>query len=180
MNKRIMMSALSIMSALTIMGGATYAAFSDTATLTNNTFASGDASIQISVTNNTEPAFGDTKPGFVGAANFFPGHEETFQFWIRNISPSPITLNTVAKFTGVTGNEDLQDNLLVTFNCTGTGVVGPYTVNQWEAGSASIATLPQNSVGTDCTMKVAMPLSAPNTVQNQPTAFNVLFTGTQI
>lgn len=47
MNKKIAMSAISIVSALTIMGGATFAAFSSPATNPGNTFAAGDIELQI-------------------------------------------------------------------------------------------------------------------------------------
>src|SRR5687768_5190779 len=47
MNKKIMMSALSIVSALTIMGGATYAAFTSEAQNEGNTFGSGELVLQI-------------------------------------------------------------------------------------------------------------------------------------
>ena len=63
-NRRIAMGVVSIMSAFAITGGATFALFDDSVTQTNNTFAVGDANLQIApdVTGNPG-AFGETIPG---------------------------------------------------------------------------------------------------------------------
>lgn len=61
MNKKIAMSTLSIFAALTIMGGATYAAFTSTDTNDGNTFASGELTLDVQVGGNSvTPAFAVT------------------------------------------------------------------------------------------------------------------------
>jgi len=180
MNKKIAMSAISIVSSLAIMGGATYAAFTDTATLTDNTFAAGTAEIQVSKTG-VPAEFGGSVPGFTGTAAFYPGYSESYNFWVRNSDASTVpSLDVIAKITDVTAtDEEIQDNMTVTFACTGNPVQGPFTINQWEAGEATIAVdVNSDADGVACQMDVAMPLTAPTTVQGKTLNFDVLFTGT--
>jgi predicted ribosomally synthesized peptide with SipW-like signal peptide len=61
MNKKIALSSLSIMAALALIGGATFAFFSDTETSTGNTFTAGAIDLQI---DNTSYALDHNIPGF--------------------------------------------------------------------------------------------------------------------
>ena len=51
MNKKIMMSGLSIVSALTLLGGTAFAAFTGSSVASNNTFSTGAADLKISSDN---------------------------------------------------------------------------------------------------------------------------------
>lgn len=53
MNSKIAMSALSILASLAIMGGATFAFFSDSGTSSGNVFAAGNLNLQLDDTNET-------------------------------------------------------------------------------------------------------------------------------
>src|SRR3989344_1186372 len=86
MNTRIALSAVSIFAALAIMGGATYAAFTDTASSQDNTFSTGSASLLIS--DSSDP--GDDPVAYaenITGATFtgmFPGQVVEKDFWLKN------------------------------------------------------------------------------------------------
>lgn len=187
------MSALSIISALTIMGGATYAQFAATATLSGNTFASGNAELKIAPDVNNAPGnYEASIPGFSGTGNIFPGYSENFTFWLKNTSDSDMELNNIAKFVNVGGTgantEALQGALKVGFTCTRIGdnvitTAGPFSVNDWEAGSASVGNLLGGNVAASeaqCVMNVSLPVSADNTVSNATVTFDGQFNATQV
>lgn len=106
MNKKIMMSALSIVSALTIMGGATYAAFTGTDSVVGNTFAAGSLTLDATVGgNSTSPAFTIT--------NAAPNQSFTQPINLVNtgsVSSSSTKLTDI-DFTVAASNPDLGDVL---------------------------------------------------------------------
>ncbi len=181
---------LSIVAALTLMGGATYAQFVSTATLDNNTFATGDAELQIAPdVTNAPGTYASSITGFSATGLIFPGYSENFKFWLKNTSASSISLDSIAKFVDVTGGSELlQDALQVTFTCTRIGdsvvtVAGPFSVNAWEAGQAPVGTLLGGNVAASeaqCVMNATLPLSADNTVQNSTVSFDAKFDATQV
>ena len=65
MNRKILISGLSILSALGIMGAATFAYFSDVANSTGNTFSSGTLNLLVDDSNETTPA-----PAVTGSLTF--------------------------------------------------------------------------------------------------------------
>lgn len=193
MNKKIAMSAISIVSSLAIMGGATFAAFLDQASLTANTFASGEADLRIAIidpaTNVDDSEYAPTQPGFGAGETLIPGYDEDFSFWLRNFSDDSVTLDVIARLATVTGDsEALQDAVQITFSCLREDAVatsaGPFSINQWEAGQALFVNLDGSSSPVSdeaaCDMNVTLPLSADNTVAGKIVNFNVLFDGTQV
>ncbi len=71
MNKKIFFSAISVVAALALMGGATFAFFSSSATSTGNIFASGTLALKLDDTDETTPAA--TVTASIGASNLAPG-----------------------------------------------------------------------------------------------------------
>lgn len=71
MNKKIAMSMVLVMTAMSVMGGATYAFFSDTSTSENNTFSSGSLDLQLA--DSTENFTSGNVTASFGAANMAPG-----------------------------------------------------------------------------------------------------------
>ncbi|OGH04591.1 MAG: hypothetical protein A2W22_04985 [Candidatus Levybacteria bacterium RBG_16_35_11] len=71
MSRRIALSILSIVASLAIVGGATYAFFSATATSSSNTFASGTLTLNLDDVN--ESAVDNSVIGSISASNFAPG-----------------------------------------------------------------------------------------------------------
>lgn len=70
MNSKIALSGLSILSALALMGGATFAYFSDVGTSTGNTFSSGTLNLQLDDTNESAT---ESVTNSITATNFLPG-----------------------------------------------------------------------------------------------------------
>lgn len=72
-NKRIAISGLSILTALSLMTGATFAYFSDSGISTGNTFSSGTLDLQLS---NSGESFTDNVTATFGGTNMAPGGSE--------------------------------------------------------------------------------------------------------
>lgn len=70
-NRKIATSAISIVTALALMGGATFAFFNSTATSANNTFTSG--TLDLFVDDDNESAVDNSVIGSISASNFAPG-----------------------------------------------------------------------------------------------------------
>lgn len=124
MNKKIMMSALSIMSALTIMGGATFAAFTATDTVQGNTFAAGTLILDAKVGgNSTSPAFTVT--------NAAPGQTYDQVIELANTGSTASTQTSLVDITSTgASTPDLADVLMLSFYDDATGSVP----NAWDAG----------------------------------------------
>lgn len=69
-NKKIAFSTMSILSALALMGGATFAFFTNAGTSSNNIFASGTLDLQL---DDEDEQFTDSVTGSIGGENMAPG-----------------------------------------------------------------------------------------------------------
>ena len=191
MNRKILVSGISIFSALAIMGGAAFALFSNSASAINNTFATGNADLQIAQDlSGTPDTFGDsiTGPTFTG---MFPGQSRTFDFWLRNNSSSAITLDLTADVNAINpsgdGDQAIDNALLISWTCdtTGNGSLGDetptseFSPRDWfNGGNASLSTLAP-STNMFCRMTGRLPSSADSTVADQTVIFDALYDGTQ-
>jgi len=199
MNTRIALSGLSILTVLSLVGGATFALFSDEATATDNTFSTGNADLQIAEEGPDSPdTYLDTITGFT-AENVFPGYSEDFIFWLKNNSLS-ISLDVDASFTDVntTVNAAIADNLMVSFTCVtdnnsdgifndAFATAGPFSVNAWAAGSAQVATLApeedpdgQGPDEVECTMTASLSEAVDNDLAGSSVDFDAVFDGVQV
>ena len=70
MNTKIALSGLSIFAALALVGGATFAFFSDSGTSSGNVFGSGSIDLKL---GNGETAASDSVTATIGQANMIPG-----------------------------------------------------------------------------------------------------------
>lgn len=190
MNRKIAMSALSILGALTIMGGATFAAFGDTATATANTFATGIAALKISQDNSGPVSFLDTIPG-PNFAGIIPGQTKNFDFWLKNESDTAITLNLTADVNAISPlddpTQDIDNVLLVSWNCdtdldNDLGNNTPsaeFSPRDWlNGGNASVGSL-NTGQQMFCRMSGRLPSTADNTVAGETVAFDVIYDATQ-
>ncbi len=100
-NRRIIASGLSIVSALAVMGGATFAFFSDSATSTGNVFAAGTLSIDITDQNEVTPFEAEAI-----VSNWAPGDENLVNFDVLNTGTLPINVRGFA--TGTWGDPGLD------------------------------------------------------------------------
>ena len=70
MNKKIFFSGVSILAALALMGGATFAFFSDVGTSSSNVFATGTLDLKLTGANETDQ---DSVTASFGSSNLVPG-----------------------------------------------------------------------------------------------------------
>lgn len=73
-NRKIAMSAVSIMTALALAGGATFAFFSDTGSSTGNIFSAGSLILQLDDENQE---FSDSVSASIGGSDMAPGDSES-------------------------------------------------------------------------------------------------------
>ncbi|OGH14012.1 MAG: hypothetical protein A2687_06115 [Candidatus Levybacteria bacterium RIFCSPHIGHO2_01_FULL_38_26] len=192
MNKKIALSAMSILTSLALLGGATFALFTDTATSEDNTFASGNADLQISLDDpDSSPVeFLDSIPGpnFTG---IFPGESRDFDFWLKNNSSSVIDLDLTADVSSITpdpdGDQTIDNILLLSWTCdiNGNGSLGDetptaeFSPRDWlNGGNAALGSLiPAEEMF--CRMTGRLPSTADSTVANQTVVFDVVYDATQ-
>ncbi len=186
---------MSIVSALTLMGGATYAAFSDTVTQTANTFAAGDANLEIAADTGSGPDdFGGTLtgPNFEG---MFPGETRSFEFWLRNVSDADIDLALSSDITDITplddaavdGGNEIDNVLMVSWVCDTSGNGGleetPTTEQSaralYNGASISLNATLEPTEQMICRMIGRLPSTADNTVAGDEVEFDVTYTGDQ-
>lgn len=185
------MSAISMFSALAVMGGATFAVFDDTSTATNNTFATGNANLQIATDTGSGPG---TFVESIAGPNFsgiYPGQTKTFEFWLKNSSTAQIDLNLDADVSAISpdpdGDQLIDNTLLVSWVCDTDGDLSlgnntpssEFSPRDWfNGGSANLGSLTPGEQMI-CRMVGRLPSSADNSVANQTVIFNVEYGATQ-
>lgn len=108
-NRKIVTSTMSIITAFSLMTGATYAYFTDTQTSTNNAFAAGTLNVSITDQN------ADT--GFINeslATNWQPGEERLVNFDVKNTGSLPVQLRGFATGAWSDAALDAQNAVKVT------------------------------------------------------------------
>lgn len=195
------MSAMSIVTALALAGGATFAFFSDTATSSDNTFSTGNADLLIAPEGPESPgSYSDSIAGFI-ASNLIPGFEDDFVFWLKNGSSADMSFDLVGSFANVstTGNADIANQLTAQITCmsdtdnngsldTTIATSGTFSVNGWAGGPQSLGTLGPNDGDSDgtgpdeaeCTMHVVLPDGLNSTYENSSAEFDGVFDATQV
>lgn len=191
MNKKIALSGLSIMAALTILAGATYAAFSDFVTATGNTFAVGNADLQIALDNSGAPGtYGDTIPGptFSG---IIPGQTKNYVFWLKNASTSATPLDLTADINAIDPTDDgaqtIDNTLLVSWTCdtdhdnslANNTPTAEFSPRDWlNGGNAGVGALTPGQQ-MECELNGRLPDTADNTVAGQTVSFDARYDGNQ-
>lgn len=106
-NKRILLSGLSIVTAFTLMAGGTFAFFSDTATSETNSFGTGTLSIEI----DQDDQVGGINPVI---SNLAPGQSTTVLFDVNNNGSLPVNLRgfAVGSWSGEFGSETPDPTLM--------------------------------------------------------------------
>lgn len=179
MNKKIMLSGFSILTALTLMGGSALAAFTTTATASNNTFSTSNPSLVISTTTNTNTEFGISKQGFT-VTGIVPGSTTADQhFWLKNSDTNPDALSLNGLFTSVTPvSGSILNDLKVTIACdVGSGSVsyGPYSITTWATSPISLGSLPSGATAA-CTMNATLDAGSAGDA-HQSVNFDAVFGG---
>lgn len=195
-NKKIALSAFSIVTVVALVGGATFALFNDQAQAEDSTFASGDADLKLALgTLTTDPStltFTDSVPA-PDFSGLYPGYQSNTGIWLKNDSSAPIDLDLVgdianldASVFGNDGINHLQDNLLVKWTCDTDGndtldetPTAEFSVKAWfEGGNAALGTLGAGD-SVYCQMSARVPSSATNNIAGDEVTFDTLYDGTQ-
>jgi len=191
MNKKIALSAMSILASLALLGGATFALFTDTATSEDNTFVSGNADLQIALDVESPGIFGESiaGPNFTG---IFPGESRDFDFWLKNNSASKIDLDVTADVSSITpagdGDQTIDNVLLVKWTCDLDGdgdlsdetPTAEFSPRDWfNGGNAALGSLTPAEEML-CRMTGRLPSDADSTVADQTVVFDVEYDATQV
>ena len=191
MNTKIAMSAMSIVASLAIMGGATFAFFSSSATSTENVFATGSLVLGLSDTDQFDQA--TVAASFGGT--LAPGQCTGVQTLnLKNLGSVAANHAEVAVANTVTDNAptatpdmstyleiqsltyDAVDVLVQIPNSNGNGL---FDLDDWELNSATVLdNLPLTDLGVNhpLAMNICLDESAPNEVQTD--SVSSLFTVT--
>lgn len=172
MNRKIAMSALSIIGALTIMGGTAFAAFTSTATATATTFSTTNPNLTISVNGGTD---GPTEPGpiLTGLIPGTPGATQSFKLTNNSTDPSD-NLVTSLQLVASGSNTLPGADLTITVNCGGGDITDTY--GGWISTGHGIGTVP-NSTFLTCTMIPTLNSGVGNSDAGKSAIFDAVFTG---
>lgn len=178
MNRKIALSAISIVGALSIMSGATFAAFTSDASNNGNTFGAGDMVLRI----NGQAGSGST-PVF-GVAGAVPGNSYTQKLTLVNDGPTASFVKVVSIDLGG-ANTDLANKLTINFfnDIDDNGVFDP---GEADLGSAHLNdagwtnfTLPGVTISAGGTYRLGAKLTfdadADNTYKGKSMVFNLNF-----
>gem|GEM_PF-3241969 len=106
MNRKIVISAISILSSLTLMAGATFAAFTSSSSNTGNTFGSGTLTLTVT------PQGGTTSTPAFTVTNIAPGDFQTKSITLANTGTVNATLTKLVSVGHSTSSSpDLGDKL---------------------------------------------------------------------
>ncbi len=204
-NRKIAMSAMSIVTALALAGGATFAFFSDTATSNDNTFSTGNADLQIT-NDETSPPTDPELPysnliAGVSFSDIAPGFSEDKDFWLKNNSSGDFGMDVKVDLASIVAGPDLGDELMIGFRCDtdedgiddGDTVIAAKSVNTWgtdlPVALAAIGAHQDPEVGATttsdqdellCRMTASVSEEATNDIAGESVTFDGVFDGTQI
>lgn len=187
--RRIYLSVLAIVATLALVGGATYAVFSDPAISGPNTFATGNADLKIDKEGDGL-GFSNEVSG-VNFSQLYPGWNsgEKYRVKLKNDSTSPISLKVIpqVKDTGTTNTTKaaMYNHIyLQFFDSSGNAVGESKTLNWWAANSDwGLEILAQNKTSNDWwTLRFSIPYETgdQNWMQGGQVECNVIFNGIQV
>jgi hypothetical protein len=181
MNK-ILISFITIIAVSGLVATATYAIFSGQASNQGNTFATGDASLQI------KKESGDVwKESFTGSEwkNIYPGWTTSYNFYLKNNSSAPISLKVKPKLeVPQTTNWNLLDKIKMNISWSdGSHDTGFRTMRDWlNAGNNPFIdpVLSQGEESNELKALFMIDPEAGNEIKNSTINFNLIFEGQQV
>ncbi|MEX1997408.1 MAG: TasA family protein [Candidatus Andersenbacteria bacterium] len=199
---RLLVSGAVILAVLAAVAGVSSALFSDTATLENSTFATGNVDLLIAQEGNSPVAYLNSIQGPV-VENMLPGQTSEFEFWLKNNSSaeSEVSLDLSVLIENIqtlpANSTDIKEDLSVGFSCDvgddgetlGDGSVDAKPLSDWENDggipTGGLGTLGPNDGTVDgegsdearCTMTATLDINSEAT--NKSVNFDAEFTGTQ-
>lgn len=112
--KKILKSVFILLTVASLAVGATYAAFTSKATVTGNTFSTGNTDLKLLIDlvgNNTDPGnLTDNLPG-VDFDNIYPDWTEDYAAKVANVGTLNMTLQNIAEY--VSGDTDFDPHIQV-------------------------------------------------------------------
>ncbi len=197
LNTRIGISLMSIFGALALLGGAAFALFTDTATVSGLTVSAGNADVKIRFTGSLP--YADNIPTSMSLTDLYPGQNDItpVSIDVQNASISPIDLKLKGTFSAPQVPNCLSHAIVVEATGTG-GTTGEKTLAEWSAGvdlpSAPIAQglnetysfnirvlTNYNSTGAGCAEAVPGNPVGSEIASNGPLdPTSLIFTGTQV
>lgn len=171
MNRRIIMSGLSIVTTLVMLGSSAFAAFTTTAVATNNTFSATTPSLTVRVDGGPE---GQSEPGITVSGLIPGGPSSNHSFAIHNTdadtgATQAITLNFDNNPSSTLPGSDTT----IVVDC-GQGSVSD-TYSGWMSGHF-IGNVGPTAVLT-CSFNVTLNSGVPNSDAGLQDAFDAVFTG---
>jgi predicted ribosomally synthesized peptide with SipW-like signal peptide len=188
--KKIYLSLLAIIATVALVGGATYAVFTNAATSGPNTFATGNADLKIAIDTDKDGVKSDwadsATPAFPeGWTNLYPGWENSYWIYLKNNSSSPITLKVKPKLniTSYTAWQ-LWDEVYMEISwADGTHSSGSWPLRAWvtppDDNPYLEPVLPQGYDTGPWVVKFSIPTTAGDEIQNKNITFDLIFDGIQ-
>jgi len=185
--RKIYLSILAIIATVALVGGATYAVFTNAATSGPNTFATGNADLKLR--HQPGQPWADSYGG-ASWGNLYPGWSDSYNVYLKNDSSSPISLRVFPKVANATGDGIMLDRVYLQFlygdgtpvlNSSGTPC-GNVTLRWWlnNPDTFDIGDLTQDQDRGPWVAQFSIPTTAGNEISNGSIVFDLIFDGIQV
>lgn len=185
MMNRIYLAFITIVVVLGIAGFATYAAWSDSVTVTNNQIQSGTADLQVS-TNNGTTWNTTTSASSFSVSGLIPGGSESagYVFSLKNESSSGVTFNTSGQISSVAGAGSDESQLEIAVYETGSSATdgsGWISLSDWQSSQRTFNSSLSTGVSNVKHYQIAARLksTATNDWQSKTVGFTLTVNGQQ-
>ena len=181
--RKIYLSILAIIATVALVGGATYAVFTNAATSGPNTFATGNADLKLR--HQPGQAWADSYGG-ANWGNLYPGWSDSYNVYLKNVSSSPITLKVMPKIniTSYTAWQ-LWDEVYMEITWSdGSHSTGNYPLRAWvtppDDNPYLEPVLPQGYDTGPWVIKFSIPTTVGDEIQDANITFDLIFDGIQV
>jgi hypothetical protein len=170
MNRKIFLSAMSIIATAALTSGVAFAQFTTTATATGNTFSTTNPQLLINTGSGAETS----EPGFT-ETGLTPGASPVVHnFTLFNAdTDTNATMTLTGQFNATAGDPSLEPNMDVRVTCDNGTDTTPLTISTWIAGGVTLGTLAPGAT-TNCTMQASIP-GTDTTDANKSITFDAIF-----
>jgi len=174
------MSMLAIVLTVGVVSGAAYAIFSDSVTVSNIAFTTGNADLQFS-DNGTTWQDSYRFPSWL-AENVYPGYNDHATFYVRNNSSSPISLKLSTRLTSASNDWAVLSPVARVWigDSTGSVGVGYQTLAWWNGGERQLNVVLAQNEEKEMRIYLDIPTSATNTISNKSVITEWVLNGSQV
>ena len=177
--KKVLLSLGIIALVAGVVAGASFAFFSDTATVEGNTFSTGSADLEIRRVDAGN--WGDSITG-VNFDNIYPGWVAEEEIKLRNDSSADIGMDIVPYIEISNDGSDLRHEVTLQFLEGGEELTDEKTLNDWRNNEEVLKHLENGEVGEELTLKFTLPSTGElqNDLQDSyELNFDLIFDGIQ-